>query len=356
MKKKHIWLVLTAALLVVASTPILIGRQAQASTITEQPLEQLLARIPAKTFEWDYLSFIDYQGVKSQSELVAGIPRMSVLYFADENRFVSSMGFSQIDVHQSMSIGMPPLDQAWVRGTFSPAQLETMFIQQGYMPILPAQDGLPLWGLEGNFNAGLQSNKEKTDSAFLFGGKEGQRWPVAFDDSVIVSSRNEQALRDVAAEKGPMLSEEPRMQALLQALTPKPVKQLLLMQADMVLPRMTEPLGLMAIAQVEELGKTLVLLGLEYTNLSVAQAAEKRLQQSLPDATLQNHRPLSQLLKAYNGQQMTMRIAEGHDGQAWLVIPFEFTNPEEIDPAQYQSPFRMFSRLWLAWDMNWLQE
>ena len=40
-----------------------------------------------------------------------------------------------------------------------------MLSQQGYLQILPAQDGLSLWGLE-NFSAGLQFNKDKRDFPF----------------------------------------------------------------------------------------------------------------------------------------------------------------------------------------------
>ncbi|NLJ64109.1 MAG: hypothetical protein GX337_01805 [Christensenellaceae bacterium] len=359
MKKRNLMLVLTTLLLVlgcIADTQIIIGTQAQASTLGEQPLEQFLCQVPAKTFEWDYLSFIDYQGAQSPLELVAGFDPMNFHYFSNED-LISTMGFSQTDVHQSMSIGIPPNDQAWLKGTFSPAQIETMLNQQGYLQIPSEQKGLPLWGLEGNFSAGQQFNKEKTDSSFIFGGRYGQRWPFAFDDSIIVSSRNENAMRTIAAaEKDTMLSEEPRMQALLQALSPQPVKQLVMIQADKVLTLMKEPLGLMAIAQLEEQENMIVLLGLEYTDLPAAQAAEQRLKQSLPNAMLKTiHKPLSLLIEQRKGRLAAMRIEDGYDGKAWLLIPFQFTKPDEIDPSQYKSPFRLFVNIMNRRDMDWLQ-
>lgn len=358
MKKKNLMLVITTVLLVlgcITYTPIIIGTQAQASTLGEQPLEQFLSRVPAKTFEWDYLSFIDYQGAQSLSELEAGFYPMTLLYFSN-NDFISTMGFSQTDVHQSMSIGIPPNDQAWLKGTFSQAQIETMLNQQGYLQIPSAQKGLPLWTLEGNLSAGQQFNKEKMDFSFIFGGEYGQRWPIAFDNSIIVSSRNENVMRTIAAEKNPMLSEEPRMQALLQALSPQPVKQLVMIQADKVLTLMKEPLGLMAIAQLEEQENIIVLLGLEYTDLPAAQAAEQRLKQSLPNAMLKTiHKPLSLLIEQHKGKLTAMRIVDGHDEKAWLLIPFQFTKPDEIDPSQYKSPFRLFVNIMNRRDMDWLQ-
>lgn len=357
MKKKNLMLLLTTVLLVlgcIVYTPIIIGTQAQASTLGEQPLEQFLSRVPAKTFEWDYLSFIDYQGTQSPLEIEAGFYPMNFHYFS--NNFISTMGFSQTDVHQSISIGIPPNDQAWLKGTFSPAQIETMLNQQGYLQILSAQKGLSLWTLEGYFSAGKQFNKEKIDFSFIFGGEYGQRWPIAFDDSIIVSSRNENVMRTIVAEKDTMLSEEPRMQALLQALSPQPVKQLVLLQTDKVLTLMKEPLGLMAIAQLEEQDNIIVLLGLEYTDLPTAQAAEQRLKQSLPNAMLKTiHKPLSLLIEQHKGQLTAMRIVDGYDGKAWLLIPFQFTKPDEIDPSQYKSPFRLFVNIMNRRDMDWLQ-
>lgn len=359
MKKKQIGLVLTAALLVVAgvlSAFVFTGKQALTSVSAEQPLEHILARVPAETFEWDYLSFADYEGVQGPLEISAGFEPLTSKYFQEES-ISSSMGFPPASVHQSMTIGTPPLFHAWLKGQFDSEPVKAAFSRHGYLPISSAPDDLPLWGLEGDFSAGLEFNKEKTDPFFLFGGQFGQRWPVAFDDSLIVSSRNEQAMRAVAAGKGPMLSEDPRMQALLKALASQPVKQLVLVQADKVLPLMTEPMCLIAVAQAEARNKTTVLLGVEYADLVSAQAAEKRLKQSLPNAMLKAKvMPLSELLKSYNGRQMALRTEEGHDGKAWLVIPFQFDKPREMDPFKYRSPFQLFMDLMNRMDMEWLQE
>lgn len=359
MKKKHSWLVMAAALLVAAVTVsvlVLTRGKSQAHTSEERSLEHFLSMVPAEAFQWDNLSFADYQGIRSPTEITAGFYHLTSYYFNNE-KISASMGFSPEDVGQSMAIGTVPFDQAWLKGKFATERVEEALKKQGYLPIMPEQEGLPLWGLEGNFSAGLQSNKEKRDMFFLFGGQTGQRWPVAFDEGVMVSSRDEQALRVSAAGKGPMLSEDPRMQTLLKALAQQPVKQLIVTQAVKVMPLLAEPLHLVAIAQTEERGKTVVLLGLEYADLSAAQAAEKRLNRSLPNAVLKiSHRPLAEQLNEHGGKRMALRTVEGQDGKCWLVIPFQFTESGKTNPLQYGAPFRLFAQMMSRLDMDWLME
>lgn len=358
MKKKYVWRMMAAALLVTAvavSVHFMTGKEPQ-TPASGSTLKRLLDVVPAETFQWDDLSFADYQAVRSPLEITAGFSSLASAYF-DEERATAVMGFSPKDVHQSMTLGAAPSDQAWLRGEFATEQVRAALEGQGYLPVTPEQEGMPLWSPEGDLSAALQFDEGRRDVFFLFGGELGQRWPVAFDENVMVSGRDEQALRAAAAGKGPMLSEDPRMQALLKALAQQPVKQLVLTRADKVVPLPAEPLLLIAIAQTEGQGKTVILLGLEYADLTAAQAAEKRLSQSLPEAVLQStHRPLSDELGQRGGKQMALRTVEGQDGNCWLVIPFQFTEPEETDPLQYGASFRLFATMMHQRDMGWLVE
>ncbi len=375
--KKILAFVLSAALFV-AGLPRALGEG-------PQPIEWMLSRVPQQVFTDGHLSFVDYQAlVALQPGAAAPVSALEAqahletpqgqaylramqgarggfhgllryLMLAEEMAVQS--GLDPYAVAQSMTLGELGL-QVLFRGPVDEKALEAALKAKGYQLTEPSGE-MPLWCQGGICDKGYEVDLSKRDPAFLFGGDLGRFWPVAWMEGLVAASPEEANIRAIAARQGPMLSQMPQMQALLQAVTlpdghtSARLAQLMTWPS----PFQQEQPGLLAIGQAYTQQALWVVVTLPWSgpgDEATMQAAKgwaehASLTRAGPDS-------LDQALAQWGGVLESPRLVTAQ-GATLLALPFRFPVPQEAaQPLEtaLSLPFQwLVDAVWWQ-DLGWL--
>lgn len=267
-------------------------------------------------------------------------------------------GFYPLAVSQLIEVNLPPQQQMWLRGSFSPDKLKTALARQNYEALEKDGNDYAVYAPDGDPEGGRNMDLSNRDPGFLFGGMLGQRWPVIFNDSVIGASPDGRIIR--AAEGAATLSSRPDLVDLLNAarllygdVTPA---QVYAMPAELALDIEIMPLTLSRFALVSyyEDGNEYVLILLNTRTEDAANALAAQINANLKDAVLKSSgRTLTDALENWDAAALDVEIAQGENGSYTVALPFRFA---ERDEDVLASGFGHFVTMLMQRDMRWLFE
>ncbi len=354
------------------------------------PVHDLLAQVPQGAFTSGYLSLTgvealilarpgasgpfsgnraDARPFRLAMQGISGGFQDLVVLLPQAEDVVRATGSNPLAVRQSMAIGLPPFNQAWLAVEFEPNAPEETLKGKGYGPVSQAGSVMDLWAAESSLESATVIDLAKRDPGFLFGGMLGGRWPVAFKDGLIVSSRDAEALRQIASGEGPMLAERPAGKALLDAAVQTggekggKIIQLYLLTPEHVWPDETGAAGisppeLVLLAQADGEDASQAVLAFYYAEEAGARSALSHLEARLPDAQIASTgRSLEDVIQNLDGQREEPRAVPAPDGAGVLLIPFRFPSQaaaaERNPDAASALSFRAFVTVLMKADLGW---
>lgn len=348
------------------------------------PLQWLLNRVPQSTFTDGYLSYVDYQAVvalqpgakapASWEEAPAhqGTPAgqaymralrgvssgfRNLLMYISLPEVHTSTGLDPFLVKQSMAVGMGD-QQVWLRGLIEEEAMRQALEGKGYKPV-DDSGALSLWCEGAACDGGNLVDLSRRDPAFLFGGDLGRFWPVAWRGDLVVSSRDEQAIRLIAAGEGPMLGQTEAFRALMQAATqPDGETAAQVIQLQVIPHPAAEPGALLAFVQAASADALWVVVTLPWQGPTDAQSLEA-IKQQLEEAPLAGRGmdTLKHEADIRGGALQKPWLAQA-DGTTLLVLPFRFAPPDEAaqrnPDAPASLPYQWFVDRLVREDLTWL--
>ncbi|MCA0454138.1 MAG: hypothetical protein LCI00_09215 [Chloroflexi bacterium] len=225
---------------------------AQDTLLEEQPLMQMLARIPNTTLARTEIYFNDKQAVEtaypdtrvpeSFAEFVAAndangedpdlmpielwwrvwrnqASAISARYMQLGDETMAAMGLDYFQIDQEMTYGTPPNQSMQLAGNFDLNKVRAAYMLRGYV----AQEGdVELLCPEAGCDTGSKTNLADRNPANLFGGDLGRSQPVLIADGALISSPSEVAMNDnvdVITGDEQSLADLPQYRAAAAAIT-----------------------------------------------------------------------------------------------------------------------------------------
>lgn len=201
------------------------GVAAQDAALDEQPIMQMLTRVPTGVStsyllfsdrlaisaaypgaqmppDWAAFEALDNDNLTDQTRPLAiwwqvffqyrSSLSAQTLMLADS--LPDSLGYDFFQVQQELSYGQPPENTLYLAGAFDPATITAALAARGYRPTLEAGTAAT-WCLEGDCSTGMQMNPDARDPANPFGGNLGLSWPLLLGEGFLIGNRSEAAMQ-----------------------------------------------------------------------------------------------------------------------------------------------------------------
>lgn len=214
----------------------------------DNPLLDMLARVPNSTAAREWLTYIDYDAVisarpgaplvQSWEEFetlsasngdeiklymnalgaVRSGPAFFARYFQQSSEMPEVAGISLFDIQRGIEYGQPPGQVVILEGDFDSDAIIAAHEARGYTQINEGDFTLlcPAAGCD----TGAQSNLANRNTANPFGGDLGRSQPVLLGNGLVASSTDDQALNTVAAAiaaEAKTLADQPDYRAAAEA-------------------------------------------------------------------------------------------------------------------------------------------
>lgn len=221
-------------------------------TLEEQPLMQMLARIPNTTMSRTEIYYNDRKAIETAyppaampqdfAEFVAmndakgedpDLLPVDLWWKAWRNQATAFtgrylqlgtetpgiVGFDYFQIEQEMTYGTPPAQSLQLAGTFNLDRVRAAFTVRGYN----AQDGeAELWCPEAGCDAGNMQNLRERNPANPFGGDLGRSQSLLIEEGALISSPDETVMNDhvdVVTGDEQSLADLPQYRAAAAAMT-----------------------------------------------------------------------------------------------------------------------------------------
>jgi hypothetical protein len=241
----------TKPLLLLAAFVLLLagGVAAQEPSLDEQPLMQMLARVPqvvpASSLlfsdwvaitqaypeaqlppDWDTFAALDKDNLTDESRPLEIWWRIFLRYSSSTmGRFLSvaetlpeSLGLDAFQIERELYLGMVPEDSLILTGSWEREAISTALATRNY-GLVEEVAAAQLW-CEDDCLTGSFMNVDGRDPANPFGGQLGQNWPMVVSDGLLIGNRSEPIIRDyMGAADGslPTLAEDPLWRSAVTA-------------------------------------------------------------------------------------------------------------------------------------------
>lgn len=250
---KHYRGQLTVIVLMVITLLSLSAVGAQEPALDEQPLMQMLARIPNTTLSRTEIYFNDrkaietaYPSAKMPENFVEFMAMseakgqdadllpvdlwwrvwrnqasaMSARYLQLGEETQAVVGFDYFEINQEMTYGQPPAQTLQITGDFNFNLVRDAFALRGYSRY--ASEDVEFWCPEAGCDAGNMQNLPNRNPANPFGGDLGRSQTLLIEDGTLISSPSEIAMQnhlDVSTGDEPSLATLPQYRAVAAAIT-----------------------------------------------------------------------------------------------------------------------------------------
>ncbi len=239
---------LFVVLLTLFSLPVMAAQD----TLDDEPLMQMLARIPNTTLSRTEIYFNDRKAVETaypsarmpanfaefmamseaKGEDTELLPvdlwwrvwrnqgsAISARYMMGADETEAAMGLDYFQIEQEMTYGTPPNQTMQLAGSFDLDKVRAAYLLRGYA----AQAGeIKLLCPEAGCDTGAMTNLADRNPANLFGGDLGRSQSILIVDNALISSPSEVAMNDnmdVVAGDEQSLADLPQYQAAAAAIT-----------------------------------------------------------------------------------------------------------------------------------------
>lgn len=361
-------------------------------TSEETHLTTLFANIPASSFRQGMLAYTDYDLIfgahpdiefppdsGSSAEwfrspdsyayrsmlpwIALGVPEFIRFWHLADN-IATVTGIDPYELEQSVTSGMPPTTAFWLQGDFDRERIIGALMAHDYE--LLESDGDDTWTLlcaDGDCANGFETNIERRDPAFIFGGDLGRRYPVALDDSIVASASSEADIRAMVNLNSASLLANVSVTNPVQAIESHinqddeaAISQMLIYKSELAF-RTPMPQAFTTITLAEAIGKSAnhLVIALYYPDKEDAEEALGALQSLIPEREIRGKAIPDFIAAEMGGTLDDLYIEDTSDGSA-LLIPIRFETITELVAADlaYRSPMTVFSPMFYNFDMNWL--
>lgn len=395
---KIIAALLGASLLILPMTTARVAVETTVSSELEashdSELVELLAAIPRKAFADKYISYLDLGTllqyypplelpksstipVESRntdemwrqinvfmSQGVAAGPANLLMHYRHYEDIFEVSGLNLFSITRMLDIGMPPNQQMWLEGDIDAVRLNEVLTGRGYEKNdLKENKPFMVMSPEGDMNAGTVMDFESIDTAFVFGGQLGQRWPLLFNDErIMTSSSGEAVLAAAKLEEGNSIADIPEVSDLLSEMssTPEgvmPLTQMYILDTTFAINNeefeIMEEGQLLGIAELFYDDANYIHLSATFSDEAKAEAHAKTIKKKMEDQILlMNGQPLQEVIKATDASFESIRVTKGENGTVTLTLPVRATIQEPTLQMK-RTPFNLFRSMVLTRDMDW---
>lgn len=367
-------------ILLILALPLAVAAQAD-------PLDALLASIPASAFGDGLVSYADYTALvaaRPGAKPPESLADVSAYFKSDEGQPYSramldiAAGFSSLRkflmlageilevsginpfaLGQTLEAGFPPRQQVWLQGGLDLVAIRAALSRQEYERLPGDGEGIEVWCEGGSCVNGQRMDLAGRNPAFIPGGELGRRFPVMLMEDRLAMSPDPDVFRSLSDSGTPRLAELPQVAALLMAARAaagqERLSQLLLIQGGMLAPKpATAPLPeALIIAQADTPDALLVIVSLAYAGADDAAAARAALAGSVEDALLENGRALMDLVRRHSGSLDP--LSDGASGEATATLVFRFPPVSRPVPGEAAAtPFHAFAGMAYMNGLAWL--
>lgn len=351
------------------------------------PLDALLAGIPASAFGDGIVSYADYAALvaaRPGARPPESLDDVSAYLKSDEGQSYSRVlldiaaGFSSLQRYlmlagemlevsginpfalgQTLEAGFPPRQQIWLQGGLDLEAIRLALSGQEYERLPGDGEGIEIWCEGGSCVNGQRMDLARRNPAFIPGGDLGRRFPVMLMENRLAMSPDPDVFLSLSDFGTPRLAELPQVAAVLGAARvaagQERLSQLLLIQGGMLAPKpAAAPLPEeLIIAQADTPDALLVIVSLAYAGADDAAAARAALAGSVGDALLGNGQALMDLVKRHSGSLDPLSDSASGDVTATLV--FRFPPASRPVPGEAAAtPFHTFAGMAYMNGLAWL--